>query len=158
LADKVSQEFLSPKTGEPYSLTTIHNDIKAVRERWREVAQRDWLVWVNERVGVLQAVEIEAWTKGDFDLVLKVHDRIERLLGLAKPTKHKHEVTGGAGAPLIPNRLANAINGMSNSRLAGIVAGFIESGLLNDDEDDGPTDNSGSDNLPSVGSGSGTVE
>ncbi len=79
------------KSGKPIGKTTIHTDIQAIEEGWREAAQQHADVFMSRQLATLYEVERSAWAKQDHKLVLETHDRIAKLLGLNAPTEIRTE-------------------------------------------------------------------
>ena len=94
----VGHNILNPDTGEPYSLGTINNDLRVIRETWRERAQADYADWVAEELARIEEVEAAAWKRDDMELVLKCSDRRCKLLGLYAP--NRQEVSGPEGGDI----------------------------------------------------------
>ena len=70
---------------------TVCQDLKAIREEWRQSAQRDIGEHMNEQYEMLREAQHEAWKQGDIDLVLKSHDRIAKLLGTNAPERREYK-------------------------------------------------------------------
>ena len=83
---------INPKTGNPYNLSQINRDLKAIRAEWR--AER--LESIDEHIAVMLAeireVRRRAWANQDLDTVLKCTKQERDLLGLDQP--QKQQLTG----------------------------------------------------------------
>lgn len=94
--------FLNPKTGEAWSLGTIHKDIVVLEEAWRK-DMVDRVDAHKERLfAELKEVARSAWKSGDLERVLKAIQQQREILGTDAPKKIKGEFTGRDGAPLNP--------------------------------------------------------
>lgn len=77
------------------SVTTVHFDMKAVREMWIERATADHSEMVAEQIAKLDALErtlMPDALKGDLKVVeqiLKIIDRRSKILGLDQPQRHE---------------------------------------------------------------------
>lgn len=76
--------LLNPETGEPYTHTTVLNDLKALKKDWRKSANSATEEHVARQFAEMQEVKREAWTQKDGDLVVKVIDKEMKLLGTMK--------------------------------------------------------------------------
>lgn len=101
--------FLAEDGVSPYKITTIRRDLTNLRKRWRKNADEDISQLRADQFAILQQVQKEAWQRSDLVLVLKSHDRIERLLGTARPSKIEHEMKGVSF--VLPEALAGAMRG-----------------------------------------------
>jgi len=103
LQEQIGKAVLNPETDEPYSLGTINNDIRAIRDGWREKANDDYDDWIAGELAKLDRLEEAGWRINDYDLVLKCMSRRAKLLGLDKPQRLSHEGTGEGGAIVVAN-------------------------------------------------------
>lgn len=98
LVDQIGGVLVNPKTGEPYTLTTIHGDKQTLVKRWREEAMADVESHVSRQFAEIQEVKKLGWQQKDGDLVLKALKRESQLLGLDAPQRHIH--SGPDGGPI----------------------------------------------------------
>lgn len=80
-----SNGCLNPKTGEPWSITTISEDLRALTVEWGKSARVATQEHIAETLAKLREVERAAWDRGDLDSVLKAVDKEMKLLGLNAP-------------------------------------------------------------------------
>lgn len=90
--------MLNPETKEPYTLGTIHGDIKAIKRDWRKLRDTNTDTWMAEELASLDNLENAAWAAKDLALVLKVRESRRKLLGMDAPAKR--EITGKDGNPI----------------------------------------------------------
>lgn len=81
----VRRAFYNEKTGKAFGLTTVHNDVLAVREVWKERTAANYDELVAESFAELDALSVALWREGNYDGVLKVNREKRRLLALDKP-------------------------------------------------------------------------
>jgi hypothetical protein len=84
--------------GRPMSKTTVENDLDYLRGEWRADAVRQIDEHMQEQLALLREAQREAWQQKDVELVLRVHDRIAKLLGTNAPDRQ--EITGRNGGPI----------------------------------------------------------
>lgn len=96
--------MINPDTKKPYVQATVVNDIQFLLGEWRADAAREIAEHQAEQMASLREVQREAWREKDFDLVLKAHDRIARILGTDAPTKQEVAIS-----TLDPQTVAAAI-------------------------------------------------
>lgn len=99
IQEAIGKTLLNNETGEPYSLGTINNDIKVVRQGWRDKATGNYGDWVAGELAKLDRLEEKAWAIASYDLILKCMQRRAKLLGLDQPQRLAHE--GKDGGPLV---------------------------------------------------------
>ena len=75
------------KTGNPWSLRTIHTDLKAIQKAWQEDAMRDIAEYTAEQIAELREVRRKAWAFNKLDTVLRSLAQEAKLLGLDAPDK-----------------------------------------------------------------------
>lgn len=80
-----TDRIVNPRTGEPYSLGTIHSDIVALRKLWLEESLED--IQSHKSVVLAELAEVKrfAWTKGELVHVLRALSQQAKLLGLNEP-------------------------------------------------------------------------
>lgn len=86
-----------PKTGKPYSVGTIHRDLKAIETEWREAAVADIAAWKAKQLAELAEVKRAAWLEKDLGMVLRAIQQEVDIIGTKAPTRA--DVTSG-DAPL----------------------------------------------------------
>ena len=77
----------NPQTGEPYSLTTIHNDLDFLRMSWRAAAAAEYGDLKGQQLAELRALRRAAWAVGDREGVRKCLVDEVKLTGTAAPFK-----------------------------------------------------------------------
>lgn len=85
LAKPGKQQILNPDSGEPYSPQTIHNDLKLLRDEWRERAAEDIKIHHARQLAEIQEIKRQAFLDRDGRLALMAIDREIKLLGTASP-------------------------------------------------------------------------
>lgn len=90
--DEDDEPILNPETGRPYSATTVHNDLVAVREAWRRGAADDIAVLKGRELAELRRARVRAWEADDMGEVRRNIETEMKLLGTAAP--EKSEQTG----------------------------------------------------------------
>ena len=79
--------LVNPKTGEPFSLATIHLDIKALEKEWRESAAQATDVHQARQLAEIQHIKVMAFNSRNPALALRAIDSEIKLLGTAAPVK-----------------------------------------------------------------------
>lgn len=87
ITDALGRQLVNPDTGGPFSLGTIHNDIKALEAEWQAEAQRDIQEHKARLLAELREVARQGWQAQNYELVLKTTAQIRALLGLDAPVK-----------------------------------------------------------------------
>lgn len=77
----------NPQTGEPYCLTTVHKDIVALREGWREDAAKATNDWIVETLSDYQELWVRACEASDWAEARRVVEARTKLLGINAPQK-----------------------------------------------------------------------
>jgi len=119
LCAAVGEQIRNPKTGEPFSLATIHNDVVVLKEEWKEKAAADIEDWIADELAKLDEIEGAAWTTGHLDTVLKCMMRRAKLLGLDKP--EKREIDGKIKADVTHGISLDGLSDEELDKLAGIA-------------------------------------
>lgn len=83
----IQHQFLNPKTKEPFSNTTIHNDIVKIRDEWRKENMASVEEHQARQMQEIQTVKELAWTKQDPTLALRAIDLEMKLLGTNAPRR-----------------------------------------------------------------------
>jgi hypothetical protein len=93
VVEALGTQVRNPATGQPYALSTIHNDIQRIKEVWREKSEQDYGDWVAGELAKLDEAEAEAWSQGRVDYVIRCMERRAKLMGFDKPARHeiKHD-------------------------------------------------------------------
>lgn len=83
----LAKRILNPDTNKPWSIATVNRDIKEIRAEWHAQYAKSYDSHVSGMLAEIKEVRREAWSREDFDLVLKCCDRECKLLGLDQPDK-----------------------------------------------------------------------
>ena len=75
------------ESGKPYGRSVIHSDLKALTKEWHKNAASDIAGHQAKQLAVLEEIQREAWKAKKWELVLRTHDRIAKLLGTNAPEK-----------------------------------------------------------------------
>lgn len=78
--------MLNPETGEPYTHTTIQNDLKALKDQWRESAGVATDEHQARQLAEIQEIKRMAWQQQNGNLALQALDREMKLTGTMKQT------------------------------------------------------------------------
>jgi hypothetical protein len=81
----LAKQFPDPKTGQPWSLTTIQNDCMALKREWQALAAADTAEHQSALLAELREARREAWQDKAFELVLRGIKLEADLLGLNAP-------------------------------------------------------------------------
>lgn len=79
--------MVNPETGEPFSLGTINNDIKALEKEWHTEASRHTSEHMARQLAEIQKIKIQAFTQKNPHLALRAIETEMKLLGTAAPQK-----------------------------------------------------------------------
>lgn len=85
VAGLVAIGFVNPQTNEPWSLTTIHADLKAVQSEWRREAKQTIAKHKSRQMAELAEVRRQAWHDNDMASVLRAISLEMTLLGTEAP-------------------------------------------------------------------------
>lgn len=96
ITDALGRQLVNPDTGGPFSLGTVHNDIKALEAEWQAEAQRDIQEHKARLLAELREVARQGWQAQNYELVLKTTAQIRALLGLDAPIKTDITSAGSA--------------------------------------------------------------
>jgi hypothetical protein len=77
----------NPVNGKPYSVTTIHFDVIAVLEEWRQMRLRSADEWIAKELAIYEELQIQAWRQDNLSEVRRISETRRKLLGLDAPTK-----------------------------------------------------------------------
>jgi len=81
------EQYYNPRTEQPWSLGTVQEDIRHIRQMWQEQVRLHYDIHVSRLLGQIRAVRKAAWKEERLDTVLKTLDQEVKLLGLDKATK-----------------------------------------------------------------------
>lgn len=70
-----------PRTGKPYSIGTIHRDLKAIEAEWKASAQADIAAWKARQLAELAEVKRAAWLEKDLPMVLSAIKQEADIIG-----------------------------------------------------------------------------
>lgn len=73
--------------GKPWSTTTVHRDVQAVKLEMQQQYAADYFAHASEMLAQYREVRREAWRSGDLDAVLKACAAECKLMGLDKPDR-----------------------------------------------------------------------
>lgn len=112
LAAPVSEGGLrNSRTGKPYSIYTINNDIQELRKQYRASAMQDTDEWVGRALAAYDQLEADAWAKGDRNFIRKIWLDRRSLLGLDAPKKIAATTPDGLeSAPLTSIQIIEHLN------------------------------------------------
>ena len=82
-----AQQDVNHETGEPWDLATIHRDIKALRQMWREEALQDISLHQAQRLMEFAEVKRRGWIDGDMNVVLRAMKQEAEMFGFDAPQK-----------------------------------------------------------------------
>jgi len=99
IVEALPKQTLNGDTGKPWAAGTIHYDVKAIEEAWRESAQIDIAQHKANVLAELEEVKRRAWASTDMGTVLKAIAQQRALMGLDAPAKT--DVTSGGKAIII---------------------------------------------------------
>jgi len=88
----------NPKTGKPFSLRTVYQDVEAMREEWRKDAAESMAELSAGQLARVREVYRKAMLNKDYRTALAAIKHEMELLGTAAPKRH--EITGAEGGPL----------------------------------------------------------
>lgn len=77
----------NPRTAEPWTISTVGQDVKFLETRWREDAVSDMGLHKGRVLAELAEVRRVAWRSADLDKVLKALTQVRALMGLDQPVK-----------------------------------------------------------------------
>lgn len=81
-----NNRIVNPETGDPYTHTTIINDLKVLKKEWHESSGEATEEHAARQFAEIQEIKRVAWALKDPQLALAALDREMRLLGTAKGT------------------------------------------------------------------------
>lgn len=80
--------IVNPDTGEPYTHTTIDNDLKAIRKKWQKEAATDYDQYRAKHLAEIAEIKRMAWANSDPELALKALEKEMRVVGTLRTTLH----------------------------------------------------------------------
>lgn len=81
------QGYVNPDTGNPYALSTINADIKALRAGWKKDAAKDFDDAVADHIAELVEVRRSAWGTLEHNAILRALGQEADVRGLNAPTR-----------------------------------------------------------------------
>lgn len=91
----LGQQLVNPATNEPYSLATIHGDIKKLEKQWRKAAADSTVEHKARQLAEIGEVKRQAWIDKDPALVLRAIDLEANITGTKAAVRN--EVSGPGG-------------------------------------------------------------
>jgi transposase len=91
------QSIINPKTGKPWSLGTVSNDVQAIEDQWSELALEERFKRKAKITAELQELKRQAWATRDYKLVADLIKQERDLYNLDEPVgplKVHHFVSG----------------------------------------------------------------
>ena len=82
-----------PRTGKPYSIGTIHRDLKAIEAEWRASAQADIAAWKAKQLAEIAELKRAAWLEKDLTTVLTALKQEVEITGTKAKTET--DITSG---------------------------------------------------------------
>lgn len=86
--------IVNPRTQAAYALGTIANDIRRLREEWRESAAADTIEHKARQLAELREARRAVWRDGDISEVRRNIETEMKLLGTAAPAKVEQDHAG----------------------------------------------------------------
>ena len=97
---EIAKRMQNPKTDEPFSLSTIQNDVTVLREGWKQRTNQNVDEWIAEEIATVDELQGDAWSEREYQVVLRCVQERAKLKGLYSP--ERREITGADGRELIP--------------------------------------------------------
>jgi len=91
--------LINPKTGKPFSLKTVNDDIKYIRQQWRDKTSQASSEWLAQQLAALSEAEAIAWRKGNTAEVRNIWQQRNKILGLDAPIKFAKTDAKGEDVP-----------------------------------------------------------
>lgn len=93
MVEFVGQKIINPETGSSFSIGTIHNDMIAVREGWKERSAQNYDELVAEQKAMLYDLYAEARKKGKLNIAIDCIKELNKMIGAYAP--ERHDITSG---------------------------------------------------------------
>jgi len=90
--------IINAKTGAPWSLGTVADDLKALKAEWNRRAAEAYDEHRARQLAEIAEVKRAAWAKGRYDTILKALEREAKLLGI--DARERLEVSGPDGGKI----------------------------------------------------------
>lgn len=89
---KLNPPILNPENNEPYTHTTIINDLKALKAEWRKSAGAAIAEHQAMQLAEIQQLKKAAWGGKDYGVVLRCLEREAKLLGLDEVSENQNGI------------------------------------------------------------------
>ena len=83
------ERFFNPRTGKPWSMQVVKDDVKLLRNRWQKEALLNYDIHVSRILAQIREVRRKAWTEENLALVLRTLKQEIDLFGLEAATKQQ---------------------------------------------------------------------
>ena len=87
VAELAEKGFINPETGNPYALTTIFEDTKAIKKEWHENAQKSIQQWREEQLADIDELVRTAYINHEFPTIRGALELKIKLTGTAEAEK-----------------------------------------------------------------------
>jgi len=83
----VSEKIKNPYSDKPFVLSTIQNDIAAIKRRWQERIDQNVEAWMAELFATLDELQGDAWGKSEYAIVVRCIQERAKLRGIYAPAR-----------------------------------------------------------------------
>ena len=107
---------VNPATRRPWSHSTIHEDVNALRVTWRAQAEGDAADWRGKVIATFQEAVAEGFRRGELNPAIRATAEVCKVLGLYAPEKIEMGAPSGE----------RPFEGMSDAEILREIQGFME--------------------------------
>ena len=129
------QGVVNPVTEEPWSITTINNDLRDIEERWKEEMLRDVSDHRARVLAEINEAKQAAWKSGKLSLVLRAIDQEVGLLGLNELERMGVEIALTNLLKSLPKEFADELKAAIRKKISGHKKSLKSSKLIPFDKD-----------------------
>lgn len=94
-------EFWNQQTGKPYSIRTVHADVKWCEQQWRDHCIKSIEEHKSRMLNEIAEVKRQGYSEKDLAVVIRALAKECDVIGLNAPTR----IAGADGGPLVPRRI-----------------------------------------------------
>ena len=111
------QGIVNPRTEEPWSVTTINNDINFLEDKWREEMFKNITDHRSRILAEIGEAKRAAWKTGKLSLVLRAIEQEVNLLGLNELERMSTEIALANLFKGFPKEIADQLKGLLVKRV-----------------------------------------
>jgi len=83
----VCEKIKNPYSEKPFCISTIQNDVVALKKRWQRRIDQNVEVWMAELFATLDELQGDAWTEKEYAIVVRCIQERAKLRGMYAPAR-----------------------------------------------------------------------